>query len=420
MTRFALNPPYRHHADRESGRMRPGACLRQGWRGFFFALLALSAVAAVPKGALAQSFQTLAPHAFLMDADTGTVLFEKAADEPFAPASMAKLMTVEIIFNEMRQGRLTPDTEFTISENAWRKGGGSAGGSSMFAPLNSRVKLSDLLRGIIVQSGNDAAIAAAEGIAGTEEQFARMMTQRARELGLTKSVFKNPTGYSDPEQRVTARELAALSVHIIETYPDLYKIFSEREFTWNKIRQQNRNPLLAMDLGADGLKTGYLEESGYSLTASAAQNGQRLVLVLSGLKTGRDRANESRKLLDWGFRAFEPRDLFAKGETVGEARVFGGENSSVPLIAKKPVRLLLPRGSGDKIVARIVYKGPLMAPVQSGTEVGRLKVLRGDVQALDMPLYAAEDVNVGTLSQRAVDGLLELGTGLVRRAFSRS
>lgn len=379
---------------------------------------ALTAVTAPPH-AVAQTFQTLAPHALLLDADTGTVLFEKAADEPFAPASLAKLMTLEIVFNEMRQGRLNMDSEFVISENAWRKGGGGAEGSSMFAQVNSRVKLSDLLRGIIIQSGNDAAIAVAEGIAGTEDNFARMMTERARQIGLTKSVFKNPTGYHDPDQKVTARELALLSIHLIETYPDLYKIFSEKEFTWNKIRQQNRNPLLAMDVGADGLKTGYLEESGYGLAASAVQNGQRLVLVVSGLKTGRDRAAEARKLLDWGFRAFEPRELFAKGATVGEARVYGGDSGSVPLVAKKPVRVLMPRGSGEKIVGRIVYKGPLKAPVQSGTEVGRLQVMRGDVQALDLPLYAGQDVGVGTLTQRAVDGLMELGTGVVRRAFSR-
>lgn len=373
-----------------------------------------------PTVSLAQSFQTLAAQAILVDADTGTVLFEKNADELMAPASMAKTMTIEMIFNEIRQGRLNLDSEFVVSENAWRKGGGSAGGSSMFAQLNSRIKLSDLMRGIIVQSGNDSAIAVAEGIAGTEDNFARMMTDRARQLGLPKSVFKNPTGYSHPEQKVTARELARLAIHIIETYPDLYKIFAEREFTWNKIRQQNRNPLLAADIGADGLKTGNLDESGFGLVASAVQNGQRLILVVNGLKTARDRATESRKLLEFGFRAFEPRQLFAKGESVGEAQVFGGDRGSVGLVANKPVRLLMPRGSGDRINARIVYTGPLRAPVQQGKEVARLRVMRGETQALDMPLYAADEVGNGSLSQRAVDALLEFSTGLVRRAFNRS
>jgi D-alanyl-D-alanine carboxypeptidase (penicillin-binding protein 5/6) len=383
-----------------------------------FAVALLCVVALLgSRGALAQSFQTLAQQAILVDASSGTVLFEKNADDLMAPASMAKTMTVEVIFHEMQEGRLSLDSEFTISENAWRKGGGGSGGSAMFAQVNSTIKLSDLLRGIIVQSGNDASIAVAEGIAGTEENFARMMTNRARELGMTHSTFRNATGYGHPEQKVTARDLAKLAIHIIETYPELYKIFGEREFTWNRIRQQNRNPLLAMDIGADGLKTGNIDESGYGLTASAVQNGQRLVLVVNGLKSSRDRATESRKLLEWGFRAFEARPLFAAGETVGEAQVFGGDRRSLPLVSPKPVQLLLPRGSGDRIVARIVYTGPLRAPIKAGDQVARLQVTRGDTQALDIPLYAGEDVAVGNLSQRAFDGLLEFGTGWIRRAF---
>jgi D-alanyl-D-alanine carboxypeptidase (penicillin-binding protein 5/6) len=366
----------------------------------------------------AQTFQTPAAHALLVDADSGTVLFEKAADELFAPASMAKLMTAELVFRELQQGRITMDTEFTISENAWRKGGGRADGSSMFAQLNSSIKVSDLLRGIIVQSGNDASIAVAEGIAGTEENFARMMTERAREIGLTKSTFRNATGYGHPEQKVTARDIAKLSIHLIDTYPEYYKIYSEREFTWNKIRQQNRNPLLAEFPGADGLKTGYLEESGYALAGSAIQNGQRLVMVVSGLKTIRDRATEARRLLDYGFRAFEARQLFAQGEPVGEAQVFGGDRRSLPLVSPKPVRVLVPRGSNDRLTARIVYTGPVRAPVQKGAQVGRLQVMRGETQALDLPLYAGEDVQTGTLSQRALDGLLEFGSGLFRKAFT--
>ena len=387
------------------------------WAAFAVVLTLISANLGIGASrAAAQGFQTQAEQAILIDADSGTVLFEKNADQPFSPASMAKVMTAEILFKEMRQGRLNADSEFVISENAWRRGGASAGGSSMFAQLNSKIKLPDLLRGIIVQSGNDASIAAAEAVGGSEENFARMMTDRARELGMTKSVFMNATGYGHPEQKVTARELALLALDVIETYPEEYKIYGEREFTWNKIRQQNRNPLLTMNVGADGLKTGFLQESGYALTASAVQNGQRLVLVVSGLKTANDRANETRKLLDWGFRAFEARQLFAAGAPVGEARVFGGDRGSVPLVAKKPVRLLMPRGSNDRILARIVYQGPVPAPIQEGAPIGRLKVLRGEVQALDIPLYAGEAVGTGSVPQRAVDALLELGTGLVRRA----
>lgn len=368
--------------------------------------------------AFGQPFQTTAPTAILVDAGTEAVLFEKNADEPVAPASMAKIMTAEIVFRELKEGRLSMDTEFTVSENAWRKGGAPSGGSAMFARVNSSIRLEDLLRGLVVQSGNDAAIAIAEGISGTEENFTRLMNTRARELGLTKSTFRNATGYGHPEQKVTVRDLARLALHIVESYPDLYKMFGEREFTWNKIRQQNRNPLLTMEIGADGLKTGNIDESGYGLVGSAVQNGQRLIVVVNGLKTAKDRANESRKLLEWGFRAFESHQLFEEGQVVGEAQVFGGDHRSLPLVPKKPVRVLVNRGESERLSARIVYTGPIKAPVQKGTEVALLRVYRGDTQALEMPLYAKEDIQVGTLSQRALDGLLEFSTGWVRRAFS--
>ncbi|SEP24468.1 D-alanyl-D-alanine carboxypeptidase (penicillin-binding protein 5/6) [Methylobacterium sp. UNC300MFChir4.1] len=383
-------------------------------------LAAACALGAGLAAAAAQTFQTVAPHAILIDADSGSVLFEKAADERFSPASMAKLMTTDIVFEALKSGRLSMDTEFTVTEDAWKRGGAGGGGSSMFAQVNSRIKMADLLRGLIVQSGNDAAITIAENMAGSEEAFAGLMNQRAKEIGLTNSTFRNATGYSAPDQKVTARDMAKLALHIIDTYPDYYKIFAEKEFTWNKIRQQNRNPLLALDIGADGLKTGYLEESGYALTGSAVQNGQRLVLVVSGLKTARDRASESRKLMEWGFRAFEPRQVFAPGETVAEASVFGGQSGSVPLVAKKPVRVLLPRGSSDRVSARAIYTGPLIAPVEEGQRVGILRVQRGDTVALDQPLFAGAAVEPGTLSQRAMDAALEFGTGLVRKAFDRA
>jgi serine-type D-Ala-D-Ala carboxypeptidase (penicillin-binding protein 5/6) len=385
---------------------------------FGFVWGAISLASAWPQVAQAQNFQTGAPTAILMDAGSHAVLFEKNADELTAPASMAKTMTAEVVFNEIKNGRLNFDSEFTISENAWRKGGGGSGGSSMFAKVNTPIRLEDLLRGLIIQSGNDAAIAIAEGVAGTEDNFARMMNERAKQIGLTKSTFRNATGYGHPEQKTTVRDLSKLALHIIETYPDLYKIFGEREFTWNKIRQQNRNPLVFLDIGADGLKTGNIDESGYGLIGSAVQNDQRLIVVVNGLKTAKDRAAESRKLLDWGFRAFETQQLFAEGQVVGEAQVFGGNRRSLPLVSKKPIRVLVPRGEGERVTARIVYTGPLKAPVQKGTEVARLQVNRGDMQALEMPLYANEDIQEGTLSQRALDGLLEFSTGWVRRAFT--
>ena len=382
------------------------------------AVLFGTALPSIP--ARAQTFQTAAVHAILIDAESGSVLFEKAADEPFSPASMAKLMTAEIVFRAIKEGRLSLDSEFTVTEDAWRRGGAGGGGSSMFAQVNSRIKLSDLLRGLIVQSGNDAAITIAENMAGTEEAFAGIMNQRAKEIGLTRSTFRNATGYSAPDQKVTARDMARIAQYLIDTYPEFYKIYSEREFTWNKIKQQNRNPLLTLDIGADGLKTGYLEESGYALTGSAVQNGQRLIMVVSGLKTARDRAAEARKLMEWGFRAFEPRQVFGANETVAEVSVFGGEKGSVPVVANKPVRLLLPRGSSDRVAAKVVYQGPIVAPVEQGREIARLRVTRGDSLALEQPLYAGESVAAGTLTQRAMDAALEVGTDLVRRAFEKA
>lgn len=394
----------------------PGATLRRSL-GRLLLVLAMASLAAAGH---AQSFQSPAPFAILLDSESGAVLYEKAADELMVPASMAKLATVLVAFQDMAAGRLTPDSEIGISENAWRKGGAPSGGSTMFAIVNSRLKLSDILQGIIVQSGNDASIALAEAIAGDEATFGRVMTERVRALGLTKSVFRNATGMPDPQQRVTARELALLADHIIKTYPELYKIFGQRDFTWNKIRQQNRNPLLTMDIGADGLKTGNIDESGYGLVGSAVQNGQRLIVVVNGLKTARDRANEARKLLEWGFRAFERRQLFAAGEIVGEASVYGGEKGRVALRSKGAISLLMPRGSSERLTARIVYRGPLLVPVEEGAQVARLVVTRGDIKTLDVPLYAAEAVRTGSLQSRALDALLEAATGWVRKALSRS
>lgn len=397
--------------------MAPGRLLPVGG-GYLVVLAALLML--VPATARGQNFQSAAPYAVLLDSGSGAVLYEKAADELMVPASLAKIATALVAFQEISEGKMTLETEISISENAWRKGGGVSGGSTMFAIVNSRVKLGDILHGLIVQSGNDAGIALAEAIAGDEASFARLMTERVRALGLPKSVYRNATGMADPEQKVTARELARLSDHIIKTYPELYKIFGQRDFTWNKIKQSNRNPLLAMDIGADGLKTGNIDETGYGLVGSAVQKGQRLIVVVNGLKNARDRASEARKLLEWGFRSFEQRQIFAEGETVGEASVFGGEKGRVALKAKGPVSLLVPRGSSERLAARIVYRGPLPAPVAEGSEVARLLVTRGEVKTLELPLYAAETVPVGSLQRRALDALLEAATGWVRKALGRS
>jgi D-alanyl-D-alanine carboxypeptidase (penicillin-binding protein 5/6) len=360
-------------------------------------------------------FQTLAPFALLMDAATGSVLFEKSPDAPVTPASTVKIMTAEIIFRELKEGRLKLDDEFTVSENAWRTGGAMARGSSMFAALNSRVRIEDLIRGLLVVSGNDAAIILAEGVAGTEQAFAERMTKRAAELGLPHLTFRNAWGKDDPGQKVTARDMALLAAHIIKSYPEYYGYFNEREFTWSKIKQQNRNPLLGMGLGADGLKTGNIDEaSGYGLVGSAVQNDQRLILAIYGLRNAKDRSEEARKIIQWGFRSFESRNILAAGESVGSARLYGGEQMNVSLVTPAPVRVLTPRGATERLSAKIVYQGPIMAPIKEGDELARLKVYRGSALALDTPLVAGETVSQGPLHRRAFDAGLELGQSLFR------
>jgi D-alanyl-D-alanine carboxypeptidase (penicillin-binding protein 5/6) len=366
-----------------------------------------------------EAFQTSAAAAVLFDPESGSVLFEKNGDQLVAPASLAKLMTLEYVFNEIKQGRSKLTDEITISENAWRKGGAPSHGSTMFAAIHSQVKLEDLIHGIIVDSANDACIAIAEALAGNEPEFGAMLTKRAREIGLEKSTFTNATGYSDPNLRVTAREMATLTRHIMKVYPEFYPYFAERDFTWNNIRQQNRNPLLAMGIGADGLKTGETAEAGFNLVGSAIQDGFRLIVVIAGTKSEKERAEEARKMLEWGFHGFEARVLFAEGQTIGEAKVFGGNASYVPLLAPGIIRMMLPRNGSERLVARIVYTGPLPAPVSRGQSVGKLKIWRGENLALEVPLQAAEDVGKGTMPQRAMDGATELMIGLFRAGVDR-
>jgi D-alanyl-D-alanine carboxypeptidase (penicillin-binding protein 5/6) len=368
-----------------------------------------------------EGFQTAAPTAILIEAESGTVLFEKNADQLVAPASLAKLMTAETVFNEIKEGNIKLEDEFVISEDAWRRGGAPSGGSTMFAPIHSRVSVSDLLHGAIIQSGNDACIALAEGIAGSEAGFVRLMNGRARELGMTQSNFTNSTGLPDPEQRVTARELSKLARHIIHTYPEFYKWYGEKDFTWNKIRQSNRNPLLAMNIGADGLKTGFTKEAGYGLVGSAVQNDLRLIVVVNGLKSATERADEARRLLNFGFNGFESRVLFEQGQRVGDARVYGGDERYVPLEAqgKAPIRLMVPKNTTDRIVARVVYRGPVRVPVAQGQPIGVLKVWRGENIALEIPLQAAESVAGGPLHRRAMDGLTELFGGWFRAGLQK-
>ena len=364
--------------------------------------------------------QTSAAHAILIDAATRTVLFERGADDPMTPASTAKLMTIEIVFNLLKTGKLHPDQMFTVSETAWRQGGAPSHGSTMFAKLHSQVSVNDLLQGLIVDSANDAAIVLAEGISGSQGAFATLMNARARELGFTHLSFTDAWGNANPEQRVTAREMALLADHIIDTYPDLYKLFAERDFTWNRIKQPNRNPLLNMDIGADGLKTGNIDRSGYSIVGSAVQNDQRLIVAIYGAPTARERAEDAQKILQWGFRSFEMKHVFAAGAKVGYAEVYGGDSRDVKLVTDKAVNVLVPRDGGERLTGRVVYKGPLMAPVEADKQIADLKLFRGDTEVLSVPLRTANAVAVGSLPKRALDAGLEYVGGLFRKYVSHS
>jgi serine-type D-Ala-D-Ala carboxypeptidase (penicillin-binding protein 5/6) len=361
------------------------------------------------------AFDGDAPTAILIEASSGSVLFEKNADELRAPSSMMKLMTAEVVFNAIKEGKLKLTDEFRISENAWRKGGAPSGTSTMFAAINSKVSIDDLLHGAIIPSGNDACIALAEGMAGNESIFANdYMTKRARELGLTKSTFGNSNGLPNSANKMTVRELSMLARHIILDFPEFYKLFGEKEFTWNKIRQQNRNPLLTSMTSADGLKTGFTKEGGYGMVGSAVQDGTRLIVVVNGLEDSDDRATEAKKMLEWGYRNFETRTLIAADQTVGYARVFGGETRSVKLSSPKPIKVMVSKQGGEKLIARVVYNGPVKAPVSAGQQVGVVRVWRGPNVAMEAPVYAQEAVAVGSTMRRAVDGAQELVISMFR------
>jgi D-alanyl-D-alanine carboxypeptidase (penicillin-binding protein 5/6) len=365
-------------------------------------------------GAKKDDLPTAAPYAILVDVESSTVLFEKGADVPTPPSSMAKLMTTEVVFNELKQGRIKIEDEYLVSEDAWRRGGAPSHTSSMFAPIHSRVRVEDLLRGAIVVSGNDACLALAEGIAGNEPAFVAMMNKRARELGLTKSYFTNATGLPDAAQKMTVRELARLARHIIRTYPDFYRLYGENEFTWNKIRQLNRNPLLTLNLGADGMKTGFTQDGGYGLVGSAVQSGMRLIVVVNGLRTAKERADEAKKILEFGYRGFESKPLFAAGQIVGYAKLFGGASRSVALVGEGAIAVLMPKNASERVSAKIVYSGPVPAPVKQGQRIGNLNVYRGERAVAEVPLFAAESVERGNLPQRALDAASELVIGLFR------
>jgi len=357
-------------------------------------------------------FATRARAAVLMDGDTGAILFQHNADELMPPASVTKLMTLEIAFQAIKDGRLKLDDDCTMSVHAWKTGGAPSRTSSMFVPVNTTAKVEELIRGMIIQSANDGAIALAECMAGTEENFAKRMNVEAKKIGLTRSVFKNPTGLFDPDHVMSAREIGKLAYYIIKTHPEFYKYFGEKEFAYSKYKFRNRNPLLFTDIGADGLKTGQLKESGFHLVGSAVQGDKRLIAVVMGLLNPEQGGAEAQRLLDWGFKSFAPFKLFDAGETVGRARVWGGQSFYVPLTGKGPIMVILPRvPPNPKLRAEITYVGPLKPPIKKGDRVATLRVTSQTNTVNEVPLYAAEDVEPGGIMRRGLDSLAHLALG---------
>jgi serine-type D-Ala-D-Ala carboxypeptidase (penicillin-binding protein 5/6) len=364
------------------------------WDGrLLFGLLAMLALGLAPDAA--RAYETLARAAILVDHDTGQVLYAKNADEPLPPASMSKLMTVLMVFERLRDGSLQLDDELLVSENAWRKGG-----SKMFVEVGKRVRVEDLLRGIIVQSGNDACIVVAESLAGSEEAFAEQMTARAHELGMTQTTLRNASGWPDPDHLMSVRDLATLAGIIISEYPEYYTIFSESEFEFGGILQYARNPLLRRDVGADGLKTGHTEDAGYGLTASATRDGQRLVLVVAGLETPGQRARESERLLEHGFRDFKAYELFAEGQTVDSAAVWLGDQETVPLVTDRRVVLTLTPEARRALEVKVIYDEPVPAPVALGTTLAELEISAPGIEPRRVPLLAGEEIQEAGLLGR--------------------
>ena len=348
---------------------------------------------ALPTFVNATELSTMASHALLMDADTGTVLFEKKADERMHPASMSKLMTAYLVFEALKKGQYTLDTEFMVSDNAWQKGGAKTGGSTMFLNPKQSVKIRDLLRGIIVQSGNDACIVVAEGMAGSEEAFAQMMNAKAKKLGLKNSSFRNATGLPNPDHLMSSRDLALLAQHLINDFPEYYPIYSEKEFTFNGIKQQNRNPLLAQMPGADGLKTGHTSESGYGLTGSVKTfDGRRLIMVINGLQSMAERASEAQKVMSWGTANFENAVILSPQKVLVELPVWIGEDLTVPAGAAEQLVQTISKWDTPAIKSVVRYVTPVKAPVVQGQKLGEIETTLPDGSVHKTDLIAQKSV----------------------------
>ena len=338
----------------------------------------------------AQSQGTPARSAMVVDITSGAVLLEKNANRPLPPASMSKLMTLNMAFEALDQGLVSMSDKFRVSKRA-----SEMGGSKMFLREGELVSIQDLLRGVIVQSGNDAAVALAEALAGTEEAFADRMNQRAVDLGLTDSTFANATGWPDPRQLMSSKDLVTLATRLIVDFPQYYPMFAETVFTWDGIEQQNRNPLLSLGVGADGLKTGHTEEAGYGLAASAVRGKRRVVMVIAGLNSKSERRHEAERLINWAFRAFETRQLYAAGEGLIEAPVWIGSSASVTLAPERDITVTAPFGALDKATLKVRYAGPVPAPIEEGQRIGHVEISVPDLEPVKVPLVATHMVERG-------------------------
>ena len=346
-----------------------------------------AAVAVAPPPNPAGGIETQARHALILEAETGVVLLDKNADERIPPASMSKVMTAYIVFGLLKEGRAKLTDELPVSERAWR-----LQGSKMFVPIGGRISIDDLLKGVIIQSGNDACLVLAEGLAGSEEAFVKLMNQKANEIGLKDSHFANVSGLPDPDHWMTARDLATLAIHTIKDFPEYYHYYSEMDYEFNNIKQGNRNPLLYKNIGADGLKTGHTEESGYSLTASVVRDNRRLIIVLNGLPTMKARAQESDRLIEWAFREFNDYRLFAAGDKVDDGEVWLGAEPKVPLSVDKDFIVTLPRKARRDMKVTVEYDRPISAPIQKGDPVGKVVMTAPDLPSVEAPLVAATNV----------------------------
>ena len=358
-----------------------------------------------------QAIDTKARNMILMDYTTGAYLYEKDITQPIPPASMSKLMTVYMIFDKLRDGSLSLDDTFKVSENAWRKGGASSGGSTMFLAIGDEVKVEELLKGIIIQSGNDACIVAAENIAGDEDSFVKMMNAKAKELGLKNSTFANATGLPHPDHKMSVEDLAILARRIIEEFPQFYYIFSQKEFAYNNIRQGNRNPLLYSMPYADGLKTGHTDEAGYCLTASAKKDDRRIIGVMTGLSSNKERSEEADKMMSWAFREYDNYTLAKKGDKLADIQVWYGTNKTVPLVVKEDVIKTLRKSEYNQAQVSIAYDQPVKAPIQMGQQLGVLKISIPNKDVEEIPLLAGQTINKLSLQGKFLTNIRYLMSG---------